>query len=220
MTMMTLLSDISDVIIEKVMGPPQNDLLFHVFRGWCSWRCLLLVVTICAVSWEEWAVTRVCQMLVRLAELLQCDPQKVEELSCMSGICHVMEQVTLDRVFRSKNCPLTVQQNMTEHDPVFVVKIDVWFRGPKKNSSLTTHWRRISLTDTSDRAHKVSRWITATIAALDLCRKPGRPKGKTFQPWAQQAVSPWGELVEVVRENYTYYHYHIASYGHHDWFIL
>ena len=109
---------------------------------------------------------------------------------------------------------------MTEHDPVFVVKIDVWFRGPKKNSSLTTHWRRISLTDTSDRAHKVSRWITATIAALDLCRKPGRPKGKTVQPWAQQAVSPWGELVEVVRENYTYYHYHIASYGHHDWFIL
>ena len=32
MTMMTLLSDISDVI-EKVMDPPQNDLLFHVFRG-------------------------------------------------------------------------------------------------------------------------------------------------------------------------------------------
>ena len=26
-------------------------------------------------------------MLVRLAELLQCDPEKVAELSCMSGIC-------------------------------------------------------------------------------------------------------------------------------------
>lgn len=42
-------------------------------------------------------------MLIRLAELLQYDPQKVAELSCMSGICHVMEQMTLDRVFRCKS---------------------------------------------------------------------------------------------------------------------
>lgn len=52
-TMMTLLSDVSDVIIEKVMDPPQNDLLFHVFRGlWHLtnlWRCLLLVVTILCI---------------------------------------------------------------------------------------------------------------------------------------------------------------------------
>lgn len=126
-------------------------------------------------------------MLIRLAELLQYDPQKVAELSCMSGICHVMEQMTLDRVFRCKS------RHWTDFASICGLNRLVESGG---GFSLL-----ILLIGSTRSATGLRQRLQRLISAESLAD----PRGKTFQPWAQQAVSPWGELVEVVRENFTYY---------------
>ena len=143
-------------------------------------------------------------MLIRLAELLQCDPQKVAELSCMSGICHVMEQMTLDRVFRCKS------RHWTDFASICGL------------NRLVESGGRIFFPDTSDRVHKVSHWITATIAALDLCRKPGRPKGENLPTVGATSCESMGWVGWGCTGNFLLiiYHYHSVSYCHHHWFIL
>ena len=142
-------------------------------------------------------------MLIRLAELLQYDPQKVAELSCMSGICHVMEQMTLDRVFRCKS------RHWTDFASICGLNRLVESGG---GFSLL-----ILLIGSTRSATGLRQRLQRLISAESLAD----PRGKTFQPWAQQAVSPWGELVEVVRENFTYYiSLSYVSHCHHHWFIL
>ena len=83
---------------------------------------------------------------------------------------------------------------------------DTWtFIQELSHSSVEHDWtwpRFCSETWRCDRVHKVSHWIAATIAALDLCRKPD-PRGKPGNRgrnklWVVMGWVAWGCRVKLI----------------------
>lgn len=143
-------------------------------------------------------------MLIRLAELLQYDPQKVAELSCMSGICHVMEQMTLDRVFRCKS------RHWTDFASICGLNRLVESGG---GFSLL-----ILLIGSTRSATGLRQRLQRLISAESLADPRGKnlPSRGRNKLWVHGVswLRLYGKILLII------YHYHIVSHCHHHLFIL